>query len=274
MLGVPATWELAVDYEDSTGVLDKAALVDAVNAGADRVNLRDIQTGEKTQREKLNERIKEGSPADKLATPYASAAAAVPVLLSGYGLLGDSEKVKNETFLLVAVVCFAAALIVTLIPQFWRKSITVKPARLDLVKKQARTSGLKTFVALATLALVVAGLGFGIASIAYGGKSSAQNADIGTPIGTQTATGIDVTLIVKWTNLGTTVAKVRTTVVTLPDRDLVYRQAPRRTSGSSDITQEVKFTLQAPAMIETTTEALDANDKTVGETESREDSLP
>jgi hypothetical protein len=274
MLGV-STWQLAVDYESSTGVLDRAAMVEAVNAGCDRVNLRDIQAPEKKQRDKLLERISDGSAADKLATPVGSVLTAAGTLAGGLGLLTQPDAVKNNALLIFAVACLAVAFILTLIPQIIRKTITVKPARLDLIRKQAKATLLKRVVPLVTLLLCVVGLVCAIASVVIGGDGSSQNAAIGEPDATETAQGIAVSLTVKWTNLGTDVTKVRTIVVTLPGRDEVYKRAPKKdTPSATEITQEVKFTLQDPATIEITTEALDATGNTVGEKEQREASVP
>jgi hypothetical protein len=223
-----STWELAVDYDSSTAVLDRTALVAAVNAGRDRVDLRDIQASEKKQRDKLVERISDGSAADKLGTPVGSVLTAAGTHAGGLGLLTQPDAVKNNALLIVAVACLAAAFILTLIPQIIRKAITVKPARLDLIRKQAKATFLKRVVPLVTLLLCVAGLVCAIASVAIGSDDASQNASIGDPDATETAQGIAVSVTVKWTNLGADVANVRTIVVTLPGGDEVSASAKER----------------------------------------------
>jgi hypothetical protein len=271
MLGVSASWELAVDYTGGTGVLDRREMAKAWDAGAPSVALRDIQASEKKQRDKLLDRLSGGDAGDWIATwtPFVSG---VGVVAGGLGLLAQPGLVKNERFLTVAVICFALALGLSLVAKFVRRSTTVNPGRLDLINKQARIWWPRRIAYWSLMLLLIGGAGFAIGAVTLNGDKGQQDATISEPVGTTTADGVDVSLTVAWKNLGSTVKKVRITVVALPERTTVYERSPAPVKGA--VTQEVEFTLPGTATIEIATEALDEANATVGEREQRTATVP
>ena len=262
-----------MDYNTTTGVLEKAEVVRALDSGSGRVDLRDIQADEKKLRDKWLEEDADAGPAPGLTTSLAPILTGLTAIVGGLGLRVEPSIIKDERLLWAAVACFTLAFILSLAGQFLKKTVSVKPGRLDLLNEQAKPTFLKRAVPVTFFVLVFVGILFAAGSVFIGGKDEPTKAVIGDPVTTVTTTGRAVSLTVTWTGMNEDAKKVRTTVVTLPERQEVYRQEADK-SDEGGVAQEVKFTLNQPTTIQVTTEALDTSGETLGEKSVREFQVP
>lgn len=172
-----------------------------------------------------------------------------------------------------AVVLAACAIATSLLGRYWPKTIIVKPARLDLLKKRHEES-VKGPLWRSTLGLVLllAAIVLAIAATWPTDKAASPQATIGAPTTTETGAGVTAQLTVTWENLGESVSEVQTTI----DGNgaaLTTSTAPKTSEGKVEDELEVEVPSGA-SEIDVSTTALDENGDAVGPTYSQVFQVP
>ncbi len=278
MLVADAEWKLAVAIGTDTEVLTKADLITQLEsppAGTAEVKLRPISPSEKLLVEATSKLFAPDVSYDRLKESLSLPVAQAALVATGaglFGLLALRDDISHPNAMKAAVIVASIAVATSLVGRYWLREVTVKPARLDLLKQRFEESirgplwrsRVGIFLLLCAIALA-------LISTWPAKEAASPAATITGPTVTQTSEGTSVHLKVTWKNLGDTVAKVRTVVQT-GEGVPITQTSPKGNDGTAE--DELQFKLKAPATIDVTTTPLDSGGAPVGPGTSQELKVP
>lgn len=280
MLNTNADWKLVVDVDDDTNeVLTKKDLIDQLGEvpveTVAAVVLRPIAPGERLLVDAIPklygpdvsyERLKES-----LSLPVAQAGL-VATGAGLFGLLALSDDITHPDAMRTAVILAAGAVAISLVGRYWLREVTLKPARLDLVRERYEESirG-PLWRSRAGFLLLLGAIGFALYSTWPSEGTADAKATITAPTVTQTSEGTSVRLKVAWKNLNDNVAKVRTIVQTGGPTPIM-QPSPKASDATAE--SDLEFTVDKPATLAVTSTALESGGSPVGAATSEEFRIP
>ena len=260
------SWTLAVQKDDSTGVLDGKHLKDAWNQGSDLVEL-PLRSPTSAEHLVLADSAALYGPSAswtriKDAVAYPVTQIALVATAAGlFGLLALQDDIARLWAMKVATIIAALAAVFSIYWGQWHVTEEVKPARLDLLRarqKQMFTDAIRrTRFGLGLLLLAVA---FAIvASWPTGG--SAQSASIGSPTVAAATQGMKtVSLTVSWTELDESIARVSSTISGSAEPTITSKP-----TGKDSVDQPLQTTVPArETSVRVVTHAVNSQGQQVG----------
>jgi hypothetical protein len=283
MLDTKGDWKLAVDVDsDTREILTKKDLQDQIALQGDvgmesvaTVVLRPIAPGEKLLADAIPKLYGLDVSYDRLKESLSLPVAQAALVATGaglFGLLALRDKISHPDAMKWAIILAAVAVGTSLVGRYWLREVTLKPARLDLVKERYEESirG-PLWRSRAGIVLLLGAIGLALHSTWPSESTTAAKATIATPTSTQTAEGIAGQVKVSWKNLGDEVAKIRTVVQT-GGATVVTQTSPKATDGTAE--SEIPFKLDKPATIAVATTPIDSAGAAAGTASSKEFSVP
>jgi hypothetical protein len=280
MLGDAADWKLVADVDDKTKeILTKKDLGDQLGEGASKpvakIVLRPISPSEKLLVDAIPKLYGLDVSYDRLKEALSLPVAQAGLVATGaglFGLLALSDKITHPDAMGFAVIFAAAAVALSLVGRYWLREVTLKPARLDLVRERYLQSIREPLQrSRAGLFLLLCAIGLALYSTwPRDGKTDAK-ATITAPTVTQTSEGISAGLKVTWKNLAENVANVRTVVQTgepIP----ITQTSPKATDGTAE--SDLEFKIAKAGTLVVTSTALDSGGSAIGSSASKEFKVP
>lgn len=280
MLGDAADWKLVADVDDKTKeILTKQDLGDQLGEGpiepVAKIVLRPITPSEQLLVDAIPKLYGIDVSYDRLKEALALPVAQAGLVATGaglFGLLALSDDITHPDAMRAAVLVAAGAVALSLLSRFWLREVTLKPARLDLVKERYLQSIREPLQrSRAGLFLLLCAIILALYSTWPKDSKTDAKATITAPTVTQTAEGITAGLTVSWKNLGENVANVRTVVQT-GEPTAITQTSPKATDGTAK--SDLEFKLAKTGKLVVTSTALDSGGSTVGSAASKEFNVP
>jgi hypothetical protein len=188
-----------------------------------------------------------------------------------FGLLALSDDISHPDAMRTAVFLAAGAVGISLVGRYWLREVTLKPARLDLVRERYEQSirG-PLWRSRAGFLLLLGAIGFALYSTWPSEGTADAKATITAPTVTQTSEGISVRLKVEWKNLGDNVAKVRTVVAGGPTP--ITQTSPKASDATAE--SDVEFRIDKPATLTVTSTPLESGGSSAGTGASEDFEVP
>jgi hypothetical protein len=282
MLAAKEDWKLAIGVPStppSEETLSKADLKSAWDAGSGpviTVGLRPMTGSERLLLDSVSKLYAPDVSLDRLKEALALPVAQAGLIATGaglFGLLALRDKIGHPDAMKLAVVLAALAVGVSLIGRYFLGEVTIKPRRLDLLRKRFEESIrgplLRSRIGLVLLlGAILAAL---VATWPADGEQETR-ATIESPSTTGDRSGATIVhQRVTWENLEDTVEEVRT-MVHAGGNVLKTSTSPRQTDGTAE--QEFDVSLPSPTTIRVATEAVDEEGSQIGTGFSRTFNVP
>jgi hypothetical protein len=280
MLSAADDWKLVVDVDDKTKeTLTKTDLGNQLGDGAietvAEIVLRPIAPGEKLLVDAIPKLYGLDVSYDRLKEALSLPVAQAGLVATGaglFGLLALNDKITHPDAMRTAIILAAAAVALSLVGRYWLREVTLKPARLDLVRKRYEESIRGTLLrSRVGLFLLLCAIGFALYSTWPKDGTTDAEATITAPTVTQTSEGISAHLKVAWKNLAENVAKVRTVVQT-GEPTPIMQTSPKASGGTAE--SELEFKIAKSATLVVTSTALESGGSAVGPPASKEFKVP
>lgn len=265
MLAVRAGWKLAVPNGSSTDVLTKDRLREAWArdaSGTVTLPLRGTDTDEQVVLDDAKERLSPKGGAARVTAAMGAPLTQVAVLGTAFGAFvgWKGDEVARPWLLYLGAFTALVAVILSVIGTNALRTSTVNLSRIDLLQQRSGSFGPPIWLTNLAIALFVLAL-IALFLSAFPGKSSGNpSASFGEVTTSKVGARTHVSFTVKWDDLGSDAASVRTTVSGGRTPKTVV--TPRGKDGK--VSQAVSVTVQAPTTLTVSTQALDKRNQPVG----------
>jgi hypothetical protein len=266
ILAEQSGWKLAVPTGSATDVLTRDALAEAWRSNATGVvtmSLRGPTMAEQGVLDDAKERFTPKAGWARVSAALGAPVAQIALLAVAFGgFFGwKGDEIARPTLLYLAGGCALLAVITSIVSTYFLGRSKARLSRLDQLELLSRPSRLTIWTTRTAIGLFVAALVIGFLAVIPPDSSSQPSPSFSTQTTTDEGTGRKVTFTVTWTDLPSTLPKVRTTVAGGSSPQAAVTPA---TKGMTTQNFEVPVDMSTTALI-VRTQALDSMNRPAGD---------